>query len=445
MSYIGNTPTQQNFVAGADQFSGTGSQTVFTLSRNVNTVFDIFITVANVPQDPFTAYTVAGNTLTFDGAPPSGTNNIDVVYRATNVQTFVPTPGVSTQLGLGSASAPSLTFIGDTNTGIYSPGADTVAIGTGGTERVRVVSAGDVGIGTSTPATISNRTVLSINNASNGGALNLLVNGTETLRLLTDNSSFGYVYNVANQPLVFGTNNTERMRLDASGLLAIGRTSAWDSNALLTLEKSGVAAQVINSTTNTVTLVNVANGSSSVAYSGTASNHPYYFITNGSERARIGASGGLAIANGLAVGTSTVFTSSIFFASAVLSAGAGSFPLRWNSSTGIVTYDTSSRFVKENIEDSPYGLAEVMQLQPRKYFRVDDQKFEIGFVADEIQPILPEFVPIIQKSTFTKNEEDIEAIAGGVNYEKLTAVLVKAIQELNAKVESLEAQLKGNA
>ena len=92
MSYIGNTPTQQNFVAGADQFSGNGSTVAFTLSRSVNTVFDIFVTVSNVPQDPFTAYTVAGNTLTFDGAPPSGTNNIDVVYRATNVQTFVPSP-----------------------------------------------------------------------------------------------------------------------------------------------------------------------------------------------------------------------------------------------------------------------------------------------------------------------------------------------------------------
>jgi hypothetical protein len=128
----------------------------------------------------------------------------------------------------GTASNPSYEGT-DSNTGIFFPAADTVAIGTGGTERVRVVSAGDVGVGTSTPATISNRTVLSINNASNGGALNLLVNGTETLRLLTDNSSFGYVYNVANQPLVFGTNNTERMRLDASGKLLVGGTSAIGS------------------------------------------------------------------------------------------------------------------------------------------------------------------------------------------------------------------------
>jgi hypothetical protein len=145
-----------------------------------------------------------------------------------------------------------------------------------------------------------------------------------------------------------------------------------------------------------------------------------------------------AIVGGLAVGTSTQFASSIFFAGAVLSAGAGTYPLKWNSSTGIVTYDTSSRLVKENIQDSPYGLHEVLQLQPRKYFRTDDQKEEIGFIADEVQTILPEFVPMVKKSLFTKNEEDTELIAGGVNYEKLTAVLVKAIKELKAEIDILK-------
>lgn len=126
MSYIGNTPTNQNFVAGADQFSGTGSQLAFTLSRNVNTVFDIFVTVSNVPQDPFTAYTVAGNTLTFDSAPPSGTNNIDVVYRATNTQQFVPSQksvGLSQLSATGTPSA--TTFLRGDNTWSLVAGFDS--------------------------------------------------------------------------------------------------------------------------------------------------------------------------------------------------------------------------------------------------------------------------------------------------------------------------------
>jgi outer membrane murein-binding lipoprotein Lpp len=45
---------------------------------------------------------------------------------------------------------------------------------------------------------------------------------------------------------------------------------------------------------------------------------------------------------------------------------------------------------------------------------------------------------MVKKSLFTKNEEDTELIAGGVNYEKLTAVLVKAIKELNNRITQLE-------
>lgn len=117
MSYLGNSPPSQNFVAGADQFSGTGSQTAFTLSRNVNTVFDIFVSVSNVAQSPYTAYTVSGNTLTFDTAPPSGTNNIYVVYRATNVQTFLASPRSVGPSQLSATGTPSSgTFLRGDNT-----------------------------------------------------------------------------------------------------------------------------------------------------------------------------------------------------------------------------------------------------------------------------------------------------------------------------------------
>jgi hypothetical protein len=54
---------------------------------------------------------------------------------------------------LASAATPSLTFTGDLNTGIFSPGADTLAITTAGTNRLHITSGGLVGIGTSTPGT----------------------------------------------------------------------------------------------------------------------------------------------------------------------------------------------------------------------------------------------------------------------------------------------------
>ena len=251
---------------------------------------------------------------------------------------------------------------------------------------------------------------------------------------------------------------TQAMTLDASGNLGIGTSSPaapfhvsgvnLDTNAFRIVSTTGTNASAgtfrntggnfyIGLDNSAGNRIQVSSGAAYAACVWHEGAYPVVFGTSNAERMRIGANGGLAIAQGLGVGTSTVFTSSIFFASAVLSAGAGTYPLRWNSSTGIVTYDTSSRLVKENIEDSPYGLAEVLQLKSRKYHRTDDERDEIGLVADEVQAVMPEFVPLVAKSIFTKDEADTELIAGGVNYDKLTSVLVKAIQEQQAIIQTL--------
>ena len=86
MSYIGNQPTSVAFLT--DQFSGTGSQTAFTLSAAPANTASILVAVSGVLQDP-TTYSVSGLTLTFSAAPPSATANISVRYLG------IPASGVT--------------------------------------------------------------------------------------------------------------------------------------------------------------------------------------------------------------------------------------------------------------------------------------------------------------------------------------------------------------
>jgi hypothetical protein len=68
----------------------------------------------------------------------------------------VGTTAVSSTLAvdhpLGAVGTPSITFTGDLNTGFWSPAADTLAASTGGSERLRILSDGKVGLGTSSPS-----------------------------------------------------------------------------------------------------------------------------------------------------------------------------------------------------------------------------------------------------------------------------------------------------
>ena len=77
MAYIGSVPTTAAFPF--DQFSGTGSQVAFTLTYAPAGTTSIIVTVSGVVQNPNT-YSTVGTTLTFTGAPPSGTNNVTVLY-----------------------------------------------------------------------------------------------------------------------------------------------------------------------------------------------------------------------------------------------------------------------------------------------------------------------------------------------------------------------------
>jgi hypothetical protein len=157
MAYLGNTPTQQGFIPAIDYFNGDASTVAFTLSRPVASVAQVQAVIENVPQNPGDAFTVSGNTITFTSAPPSGTNNIYVYYTSPITQVIQPgqgtvgtaqlANGLTVNFADGSASAPSITNDGDTNTGIFFPAADTIAFAEGGAEIARFNSSGNLGIG----------------------------------------------------------------------------------------------------------------------------------------------------------------------------------------------------------------------------------------------------------------------------------------------------------
>lgn len=128
------------------------------------------------------------------------------------------TPSGSLLFPLGSATSPSIAFTGDTDTGLYSPGANQVAIATAGTGRLFVNSTGFVGINTASPVNLLT--------VSGTGAVAKFIGSGPDVSLAFQNSSSnaGYLQYVADN-LALWTANTERLRITSTGLVGIGTTT----------------------------------------------------------------------------------------------------------------------------------------------------------------------------------------------------------------------------
>ena len=151
MAYVGtpiDTRNQFQSLQGK-RFNGDGSTTDFTLDVAPSSTLDIEVFVGNERQDPNSAYTLSGTTLSFTGAPPSGTNNIYVVHQAKAVGTINPgtnSVGV-TQLNLSDGSNGQ--FIQTNGSGTLSFASVSTAlddIATGDAASTLATSAGDITI-----------------------------------------------------------------------------------------------------------------------------------------------------------------------------------------------------------------------------------------------------------------------------------------------------------
>lgn len=101
---------------------------------------------------------------------------------------------------------------------------------------------------------------------------------------------------------------------------------------------------------------------------------------------------------------------------------------------GSVTYATTSdRRVKENIRDTASKIDDLKAIQVRDYELISDGSSHTGFIAQELHTVIPDAV--------TVGGDDVREERWGVEYGKVTPVLVKALQEALAKIEDLEARV----
>ena len=242
---------------------------------------------------------------------------------------------------------------------------------------------------------------------------------------------------------------------DSSGNVGIGTSSPANTLEVATGANGGINIKQTGSAQTGFLNFRAFDGSLNgrIAYDNSADAMKFYTVA--SERMRIDSSGNLLVGTTTAYGTETVArsTSGYTYASVSVSNQSEHFVFKNDATTvGSITrsggtgvaYNTSSDYrLKENIKPMQNALATVTQLNPVTYTWKADGSDGQGFIAHELQAVVPDCV------TGEKDAVDAEGkpVYQGIDTSFLVATLTKAIQEqqeqinaLTAKVAALEAK-----
>jgi hypothetical protein len=283
-------------------------------STNTFTGANNFTSVVNVQS----ALSVTGNffvsgvTTLASAVDVKGATSLASTLVANGNATFNSTVSVSSAVvvGPGTAGTPSISTTGDTNTGIYFPAGNTLAASTAGSERMRIDSAGNVGIGTTSPAykldvngaiRMPNATVIFMNDSSGVAK--------QTLQLFSDDNT----YMSTPGALILRTNGTtERMRINSSGNVGIGTTSP---SVRLQIENATGESLRLSNTTGSERIHLYARSSASTSRIESQNGslevfaydpYPLVLGTNNVERMRIDASGNVGIGGATSLASTLV-------------------------------------------------------------------------------------------------------------------------------------------
>jgi hypothetical protein len=455
-----------------------GTYTMTAVKITGGTINGATIGATTATTGKFTAVTNSALTsgrVTYAGASGLLSDSANFVFDGTNVGIGTNSP--SAKLDITSASA------GFSNIKLVQTGVRTWAIENTGTsglfkiieagvaDRLVIDSSGNVGIGVTPNANDFgknlqiNQTILNDDNAgTNHLTKNAYYNSgwkyisTDFASKYTQASSVHSWYTAPSGTAGNAITFTQAMTLNASGNLGIGTTSPTNKLQVtgggLTVNGTSpafTANAAIIDVSGSVTRISAAgpdNTTNGTMAFNTASANAGVF----NERMRIDASGRLLLnqtsnngtalmqmispttANAILIQIGTNGNEAMTFLNAGGVAGVGSIVV--NSAS--TTYSTSSDYrLKENIAPMTGALATVAQLKPVTYKWKADGSDGQGFIAHELQAVVPDCV------TGEKDglDKDGKPKYQGVDTSFLVATLVSAIQEQQALIESLTTRL----
>jgi len=324
----------------------------------------------------------------------------------------------------GSAGTPAVQG-SDTNTGVFYPAADTVAVSTSGSERMRIDSAGNVGIGTSSP-----RSKLSVTNGtentSGDAPQEAIITGanqaiTAGLGILTVQSNTGIAADVGATVALGGRIRSTGTTTDASNFAVIkgAKENATSDNSAgyfaISTKPNGVAPverMRIDSSGNLLVGKTSTSGTATgvISYGSGAADHGMISVARGS--------------NATMIEFRTTATGNI----------VGQISQNGTNTT----YSTSSDYrLKENIQPMAGALTKIAALKPCTYkWKADGSNGE-GFIAHELAEVAPQCV--IGK----KDAVDAEGnpVYQGIDTSFLVATLTAAIQEQQALITALTTRI----
>ena len=396
-------------------FTGDGTR-MFVLG---NTGDDVSVYNLTTPWDISTASHIGQFSVSSQDTAPAGIylkpdgTKFYMVGTANDTVYQYTVPSVEIQLtGTTSANGDLAVQQDLTVYGAFTGGVGVFNLGSG--QFVKDMS-GNVGIGTSSPGSKlsvqGDGTTFRLDGTPNTSRGILLRNtGSAEGRIETD-GNMHFLQEDAGRYMRFSTANTERMRIDSSGNLLLGTTAGYNNGKIVRFDDT-------NARVRSMIVVNDNVGSSSRCG----------YIVNA-----FGNSWAMEMGSSAANSNALNWTVDIFGSPTVrMALTTGGAATNSTGSWGTI----SDARLKENVADATPKLNGLMQLRVVNYnLKSDPDVKMLGFVAQEVEQVFPGLV-----------DSDGEMSEDGDRYKSvkttvLVPMLVKAMQEQQAIIESLKARL----